>query len=165
MEDEENNYVRELPHNNLDFNLMLTDTLWSSNLVNPELKDILTTKYALVDEQGNTLTDDSGNPLIRKEALWATYGYYTRDIRLGNLDPKNREDIYCREYIDFAGDCLRIECYRGFIIALSRAITVLEISQSKSGFLRKRNNTYTQENKNETIEPKKKSLLGLGGKE
>jgi hypothetical protein len=49
-----------------------------------------------------------------------------------------------------------------FLICLSRVATLLEISQSKGGFLRKQMNTLRMENMQGEIEPPKKSLFGVG---
>jgi hypothetical protein len=47
-----------------------------------------------------------------------------------------------------------------FLICLSEVAGILETSQSKGGFLRKQHNTFTTENKQQNLEPPKKSLWG-----
>ena len=49
---------------------------------------------------------------------------------------------------------------RPFLISLSRVATIIEISQSKNGFLRKQMNTMTNKNEYSGLnEPNKKSLI------
>jgi len=67
---------------------------------------------------------------------------------------------YVQYYIDLAADLLQSGHYKPFLIALSRAATRMELSQSKGGFLRKEMNTFTSKNINEDAEPPKKSLFG-----
>jgi hypothetical protein len=45
--------------------------------------------------------------------------------------------------------------------SLSRTVTVLELSQSRKGFLRKQMNTVTQEKYTNLLEPEKKNFFGL----
>jgi hypothetical protein len=70
------------------------------------------------------------------------------------------ELTYVTYYLDLAGDFLSSDMIEPFLISLSRAATVLELSQSKKGFLRKRMNTFTQEKFNQELEPAKKKLFG-----
>jgi hypothetical protein len=142
---------RVLPRSEADFNMLMTDTVWGSSQVSKELKDKVAYYYAIKDKDGK----DS----IKKESLWETLRYYTRDIRLSNLD--NRETIYVRYYLRLAGDFLQVNQIEPFIISLSCAVDVLETAQSKKGFLRKRMNTITSEQYGE-FEQKKKTLFGKG---
>jgi hypothetical protein len=64
-------------------------------------------------------------------------------MRLANL---SKDELrYCQHFIDLAGDLLQDGKRTAFVIGLSRAVTVLELSQSKGGFLRKRFGTFTKE--------------------
>lgn len=148
---------RRSPHSDLDLNLMLTDPVVGTENVNPYLQDRLKKEFYIYDENGNVLRDENGNPLVNKESMWEKLNFYTRDLRLGNL--KGDEVTYCQWYLDFAGDCLQENYYKAFIIALARAITVIELSQSRSGFLRKQPNTLRTENVSGELEPNKKSLF------
>lgn len=156
---DESKPMRSMPQTDLDFNLMITDTLWGSPFVHEDLKESLTKQYALVDEQGNYQFDEKGRPLVKKEALWGLMSYYTRDLRLGNLSNVKGEFAYCQYYLDLAGDLLKLNMINSFMVALSRAVSVLELSQSKGGFLRKQMNTLTQEQKSEIVEPSKKRFM------
>lgn len=148
------------PRSDLDFNLMITETLWGSSFVSPELQSHLTKNYQLTDEDGNLMFDKEGRPVVSQEALWGMMSYYTRDLRLSNLSYKSNEIQYCMHYLDLAGDFLKERMIKPFLICLSRVATVTELAQSKGGFLRRQMNTLRTENVEETLEPKKKSLWG-----
>lgn len=75
------------------------------------------------------------------------------------------EVAYCQYYLDLAGDLLQNNAIKPFLIALSRAASMLELSQSKGGFLRKRMNTLSQEHISQELEPKKQKLFGKGAED
>jgi hypothetical protein len=123
-----------------------------------------------------TKTDESGVPIIdpatgkevqelvvSNESLWSLLAYYRSDLRFGNLDRFSGEVFYCQYYLDLAGDYLQASFIEPFLICLSRVITVLELSQSRAGFLRRRMNTLSQEHITLEQEPKKANLFGKGG--
>lgn len=143
---------RPLPTSELDLNLMLTNSVWGEGEVSEELKEKLTKYY--------TVKDASGKQTVQKEKLWGLLGFYTRDMRLGNLSEWNNELQTCRYMIDLANDFLSCDMIEPFLISLSRAATILETSQSKQGFLRTKTNTLRHENINQTLEPPKKALFG-----
>lgn len=151
----EQDYARQLPQNDLDLNLMLTDSVWGKKEVPFELREKLN-KYFLEK-------DEKGNPLITKSSLWGLLGFYTRDMRLGNLSSWDNELTTCRYMIDLANDFLSVDMIEPFLIALSRSATILETSQSKGGFLRIKMNTLRQEHYSQNSEPTKKRMFG-GGK-
>lgn len=148
MADEE--YRRTTPQNELDLALMTTDAVWGKPEVSPELRAVLNKHYKT--------KDDSGKEGYTVQSLWGLLGFYTRDMRLGNLNITQME--YCNHYINLAGDCLQENLVRPFIISLSRAASVLELSQSKGGFLRKRLSTLTSESFHEEREPTKRNFFG-----
>jgi hypothetical protein len=96
---------------------------------------------------------------IDEGSAWGILGFYTRDIRLGNLDKHTGEYAYVKYYLDLAGDFLQADLNKSFLVALSRAASVIEISQSKGGFLRRRMGTLTSENKYSGIDPAKKNIF------
>lgn len=140
---------RILPKSDADYNMLMTDTVWGSEYINEELKDKVSQIFAYTDK---------GEIKYDKQELWGLLGFYTRDMRLGNLD--NVEIVYCRYFLDLANDFLQVDMIKPFLVSLSRVATVLEISQSKKGFLRKRMNTISTEHYMQE-EPKKKSLFGM----
>lgn len=148
------------PRSDLDFNLMITETLWGSSFVSPELQGHLTKNYQLQDDEGKPMFDKQGHPVVSTEALWGMMSYYTRDLRLSNLSYKSNEIQYCMHYLDLAGDFLKERMIKPFLICLSRVATVTELAQSKGGFLRRQMNTLRTENVDEVLEPKKKTLWG-----
>jgi len=148
------------PRSNLDFNLMITETCWGSPLVSQNLQDQLTKNFQAVDENGKTLFNDKGQPIVTEEALWGLMAFYTRDLRLSNLSYKTNEIQYCMHYLDLAGDLLKEKMLKPFIVCLSRVATITELAQSKGGFLRRQMNTLRTENVDEYLEPKKKGLFG-----
>lgn len=143
---------RSLPQSELDLNLMLTDSVWGKTEVPPELRDKLNRYFAETDEEGKKI--------ITKSSLWGLLGFYTRDMRLGFLSTFDNELQTCRYMLDLAADFLNSDYIEPFIICLSRAATILETSQSKSGFLRKQMNTLRQEYLNQNVEPPKKGFFG-----
>lgn len=166
---EENEKLRDVPNSELDLQLMLTNTKWGDSGIPKELLQILG-KSQVVTLDGRNYVDVS--------SLWGLMGYYTRDLRLGNISYYGGEVDYCQQYIDFAGDCLRgistfkrggerrtVPLVNSFMCCLSRAVTLLEVSQSRGGFLRKRQGTLTSENVQSTLEPQKKGLFNKGEKD
>lgn len=165
---EQDDEVRNLPQNDLDFNLMMTDSVWGKKEVNQELKDKLNKTVLTKDEHGNQVyvTDGNGNvtPVGDRYSMWSLLAYFTRDMRLGNLSEWNGELFSCRYMIELSNDLLVTDMKQSFAVALSRVATILETSQSKGGFLRKMMNTIRQENFRQEIEPPKKSFFGGGNK-
>jgi hypothetical protein len=141
---------RSVPISELDYQYRTTEPNWGKIDVPAELRS----KLMQISEG----VDDDGNPVYTPESLWGLLGYYTRDMRLANLSTFNNEFDYCMYYIDLAGDCLREGYTESFLTSLSRAVTILELSQSKGGFFRKLLNTFRSEQSIETIEPKKSAM-------
>lgn len=147
---------RTMPTSDLDLNIMLTDSMWGRKEVSQELKDKLQKYYSEKKEDGTVE--------ISKSSLWGLLGFFTRDMRLGNLSSFDNELQTCRYHIDLANDLLNVDMTEPFLIALSRSASILETSQSKGGFLRRMMNTLRQEHINQNMEPPKKGFFG-GGKQ
>lgn len=143
---------RVSPQSELDFHLMTTDGVWGKAEVSQELKNKLNRYYYIKDEKGNNKIDSS--------SLWGLLGFYTRDMRLANLSLWNGEVAYCQYYLDLANDMLQAEMIEPFLICLSRVATMLELSQSKGGFLRRMMNTLRTEHLQGELDPPKKRLFG-----
>jgi hypothetical protein len=144
---------RPLPANELDMQLMITNSVWGRPEVSPELKDRLAKYYTVLDENGQLQKDKDGNVVVDKSSLWGLLGFYTRDMRLANLSEWNNELQTARYMIDLANDYLAENMVEPFMIALGRAVNILETSQSKGGFLRKQMNTLTQKNISQNLDP------------
>jgi len=143
---------RTLPTSELDLNMMLTNAVWGRPEVSPELRERLMKSYSSKGTDGQiTITSSS---------LWGLLGFYTRDMRLANLSEWNNELQTCRYMIDLANDYLSENMIEPFIIALSRAVNIMETSQSKQGFLRKQMNTITQQHTSQNLDPPKKQFFG-----
>lgn len=151
--DEEHSRIS--PQSELDLQMLLTDPQWGQKLGVPaELRAKLQKIIAHVQTEKEGVVAITDN-------FWEMLGYYTRDVRLGNLSQFYGEVYYVQYYLDLAGDCLRYGYLKSFLKSLSLAITLLETSQSRAGFLRKRQGTITQEkHSTESFEPKKQSLFG-----
>lgn len=149
-------YKRQSPQTELDLALMTTDALWGRPEVSPELKNRLNKLYKT--------TDKDGKEGYEAQSLWGLLSYYTRDMRLANLSVMNGEFEYVKYFIDLAGDCLQEGLTRPFVIALSRAATVLELSQSKGGFLRNRQRTQSFETRTSELNPPNRKIMGSGKK-
>ena len=151
----EGNEQRQVPRNELDLNLMTTDSVWGKGEVPKELKARLNRLYIKAGMDGEA--DQTS-----VESLWGLLGFYTRDMRLANLSSFNGEVEYCQYFTNLAGDFLQTNLVEPFVICLQRVATTLELSQSKGGFLRRKMNTFTQENikKGYDDEPPKKQLFG-----
>jgi len=146
----ETDYNRNVPMSDLDLQLMLVDTEWGKEIA-PELKERLS-------ELGDKLIKNvEGKLQLDKTKLWGLLSYYSRDMRLGNLDKESYP--ICVAWLDFAGDCVRIGLIQSFLTALSRVITMLELSQSRNGMLRKQLNTIKQEHSHEYTENNNKKGL------
>lgn len=156
---------RVVPLSGLDFNYMTTNAVWGQDEAPQDLRNKLSRLEFVKDEHGEIIKDADGNPqAVYKDSLWGLLGFYTRDMRLANLSGFNGEFQYCQYHIDLAGDLLSADMIGSFLIALSRAATILELSQSKGGFLRRKQNTFTQENVSRDDGPAKKQLFGVGSK-
>ncbi len=102
---------REVPQSNIDLNLMTTNPEWGRPSVNKTLQKKLSEIKIEFDEKGN--------PTINKERLWGLLNYYTRDLRLSNLD--KTQLYYVQYYLDLGGDFLQSDMVKAFIICLTRA--------------------------------------------
>ena len=147
---DDHQYIRTTPMNELDLQLMIVDSEWGQQIA-PELSLKLSTMGV------KPVQSADGKMYVPKEKLWGLLSYYTRDMRLGNLDKDSY--IISVEWLEYAGVCLRLDLVKSFLSSLSMVITMLELSQSRNGFLRKRLGTFTQEHFNEFSDTDKKKGL------
>jgi len=129
---DEERVMKFVPQNEIDLQLVLTNSQWGSSEQTQLRKILQTYKYKVVQvESGN------GQQLMlqEKQNYWDLMEFFTRDLRLGNL--KENELFVIRYDLDLATDLLSNDCFKSFITALSRVAVVLETSQSRGGFLRK----------------------------
>lgn len=161
---------RRTPYSELDLQYMVTEPAWGR-----EATKELNSHVSRIKGQAFYLCDSCKQPysqylkkcsicgsediklMVDEEKLWGLLSYYTRDLRLGNL--QNKEQTYCLYWLSVAGDCLREGYPKSFLSSLSRVIDILELSQSRQGFYRKRMGTVTSEQFRSELEPKKKNLV------
>lgn len=148
-----------MPFNELELLYLTTTPAWgrevTDELDNELLQDIK--KLSYIDKE-------TGELIVTKKALWGVLSYYTRDLRLGNLT--GTQMAYCQSWLDYAGACIRRGYKETFMASLSRVITVVELSQSHKGFLRRRQGTITREDiKGSPQEESSKRRLAGGIKE
>lgn len=141
-----------IPENNIELSMAYTNPVWGNDQeINQSFRDRTTkiTQYF----------DKNSGEVIRttKEKLWEQLQFFTRDLRLGNLS--GAEIVACKHYLDLAGDFLKEGYIDAFTVALSRVAGMTELSQSRGGFLRKRLNTFTRENKDSFDMPKKSGVF------
>ena len=137
-----------IPFDSLQLAYLVTDSSWGK-----ELPETLKEKFNrdIINSKGKIKTED----------LWGLYSMYRRDLRLGNLDSKNGELEVCEAWLNLSADLLRDGYVVSFLAAMSRVITIIEISQSKKGFLRNRLSPQIRETtiKSEN-EQQKKGITG-----
>lgn len=156
------------PISEIDLTFLTTDPAWGKNQV-PEsyMKQIIRDKQvvlAQIDGEGNIqlLVDEKNKPITYNdiEKIWSRLGFLTKDVRLGNISKLGSGADYCEYYLNLAGDLLEAGYPNAHITALQRTAVKLEVSQSVSGFLRKRQGTITSENITNELDPQKKNLFG-----
>ena len=142
--------ARNLPINELDLQMQLTNSEWGDVPKSSELGSITHdfsitypkgTRYLLSDKTVASLTEDI--TIYSDQGSWGLLAYLTRDMRLGNLTSAEVEA--CKHYLDLAGDCLQEGYHRSFSAAIKRVAHILEVSQSRKGFFRKLLNTIRRE--------------------
>lgn len=146
-----------LPYNDLHFSYLTTEPAWGKESTKDLYEALeLEVRGIKFDSDGTAIVSE-----IQKKNLWGMLSYFTRDLRLGNLSYATGEMQYCRFWIELAGDALRYGFIKSFVAAMAKAITTVELSQSKGGFFRKRANTITKEDISDT---NPRSFFGKGGK-
>lgn len=130
------------PINDLDLQMMMIDGRWGDRKIDNELLSRLKTTKMIKIKAGSVLVNEKGkeskiheDTLVPTDIfLWGELSFFTRDFRLGNLSKADYEEA--RHYTLLAADCLRLGMTRAFTVCLSRVATILELSQSRDGFLR-----------------------------
>ena len=147
----QSDFQREVPADKMEYDMQITNPSWGASKIPEALQQYMDNIVERRESEKRKL----GKIDTDYKDLWQLLAYYTRDIRLGNLNQS--ENDYCIHYLDLAGDLLKKGYPKGFAVALSRAVTILELSQSKKGFLRRINKTMTREFKEEYVAPQKDS--------
>lgn len=156
MAEDNDNNLRPLMSSSMDFEFLMADPRWGRDEVTKGLQDKLKKYKYYVDTETQEWREI-------EDKLWNILAFYTKDIRQGYLSENNNEMANVRFWLIYAGDLLAHNYKSAFISALSRAVAVIETSQSKNGFFTKMKNTLRKEETHTEIEPPKKKFFG-GGK-
>ena len=141
-----------IPENNLELSMLYTNPVWGNDKeVNQAFRDKTTKTIQFVNKETGEVIKTT------QEKLWEQLQFFTRDLRLGNLT--SSEIRTCEYYLNLAADLLKEHYLDAFIISLSRVASLIELSQSRGGFLRKRLGTFTKENKESFDMPRKNGLF------
>jgi len=142
--------ARYVPANDLDLQMSITNPAWQE--LSPELRG------KLVKQVGEKIIKGEKEKVY--EELAGVLGIYTRDIRLGNISPITGEFDFIVYYLELAVDLLSVGMVESSITSLNKALSRLEPSSSRGGFVRKLLNTVRNENVNKTLEPEKRRIMG-----
>jgi hypothetical protein len=101
--------------------------------------------------------------VVERQAMWDLLQLYRQDLRLGNI--KREQLPYCEHMINLCSDTIMENYPQTAMICLSRAASVLELSQSIDGFLRSKHiSLVTEQNITQKEQPVKRGIFGLGKK-
>lgn len=153
---------RYIPNSDAEYQKDITKPTWADRGQMPGLDQKTTKKFILTDAEGNVMRDANGKAREVPESLLNIYEMFTQDIRLGNLDKE--EIVWCRLHLDLAHDLLQCGYTDSALVVLERAVSFIETSHSKKGWLRELLGTITQRQYSEYSEPKKSIWTGKEGK-
>lgn len=146
---------KQQPLTTLELQYMVTSPAWGNEASTEFKNKVSKSKY---------LQGPDGKVFVEQTTLWDMLSMFTRDIRLSNLSKIDGEMEYVRYYLDLSADLLSANMQSSFVTSLKLAVTVMETSQAKGGFLRRMLNTLRQEQQQELLEPKRKTFFGGEGK-
>jgi len=166
VDEAEKTFRRIMPKSDLDLQMMLTEPQWGKveaiKGAEERLQRYTKRKYLKGETlivNGEMYQFDQDTVHNSTESIWATLNaIFVRDLRLGKLDRGEIANV--RHYLDIAHDALQMQLPTACVTAMARVASLVEPSQSKSGWLRRLFNTLRQEKVETGFEPKKKSLLG-----
>lgn len=101
--------------------------------------------------------------IVEKQAMWELLQLYRQDLRLGNI--KREQLPYCEHHINLCSDLIMEGYPQAAMVCLSRAASVLELSQSIDGFLRgKHVSIVSEQSIKQTESQPKRGIFGFGKK-
>lgn len=148
-----------IPYNDLEFAYLTLDPAWGKQVVDELRQRLQETKPEEAFEELDEKGQPTGKLNVPIEDLWGIHAMYTKDIRLGNLTSTECKEVVV--WLNLAHDFLQLEYVKSFTCAMSRAISIIEVSQSRAGFVRRRANTFTKEDiKTERTEKIRRGIMG-----
>ena len=133
------------PSTDTDLFIYTVDPAWSTESINTDFEQ------PLLDAAGNPVLDEHRNPVL-VFSFWHSLRFIKRDLRLGNIDPKIDAIEWMEMRVQLAQNLLM---FRGGAfkrlapMALAPVIAILELSQSRKGFVRKNFRTFSFKSENE----------------
>jgi len=156
---------RSLPINELDLQMQLTNSEWGetpkSEALGSMTHDFSITYGSgtkILKKDGKLITLNNDITVYSRQGAWGLLAYLTKDMRLANLT--GSEVKQCNHLLNLAGDCLKEGYVNSFAAAIKRVAHILEISQSRNGFLRKLLNTIRREDIRSDLNPPKSKMFG-----
>ena len=142
---------------------------------NSKYKDVNTT----INPETGYIVSIVKDKVLSREGYWEILGYYTRDLRLGNLadgsNPFRQDEVaFCEYHLNLAGDELNFYhkelphgFHKAFFAHIRRVASKIEISHSKNGWYRKQSGTITSNVEYKGVPPDanaKKYFGSIGGR-
>ena len=142
-----------VPSNDTDLFIYTVDPAWSTEDINTDFEQ------PLLDENGKQVLDEHGRPVM-VFSFWHSLKFLKRDFRLGNLNAKYDDFEWMENRIQLAQNLLMLRdgaFKRLAPMALAPVIAIVELSQSRGGFVRNNFRTFSFKSENE-----EKSAAGGG---
>jgi len=151
---------RITPQSELDLNMMITNPTWGNDDLHPEAMKGLSEHYHKVyhDEKGKIVKTEE----VTENSLWRKLGFFTRDFRLGFLSKEDMPRLTW--WTETASICSLHDFKNSTMTCLAFVTPSLELSQSRSGNLRKQMSTLISEQSTTLREPDKRRF-SIGNKQ
>ena len=159
---EQQEQQRVTPASELDFNMLVINPSYGTPEVSQDLRDKLSYVNIERDKDGQPVLTPDGAMAGNRISKWNELGFFTRDIRLGNITPE--EVVVVRDRLRLAHSLMAANAPNAFALAYGEGVGMIETSMSVKGFLRRIWNTLRQENISSQPEPAKKTFFGGSGK-
>lgn len=133
------------PSNDVDLFIYTTDPAWCTEDINTDFEQVLR------DENGKPVLDREGNPIV-VFSFWHSLRFIKRDLRLGNIDPRFDDIEWMENRIQLAQNLimLRNGAFKHLApMSIIPVIAIIELSQSRKGFLRKNFRTFSFKSESE----------------
>ena len=134
-----------VPSNDADLFIYTVDPAWSTESINTDFEQ------PLLDASGLPVLDKAGNPIL-VFSFWHSLNFLKRDFRLGNLNAKYDDFEWMENRVQLAQNLVMLrdgEFKRLAPMALAPVIAIVELSQSRGGFVRNNFRTFSFKSENE----------------